>query len=94
MMKLNDKYVKKHQALLFLWILGKNILLSQLMMFLRWWGEGKCEEFKETSTKNKELEFHNVAGIFVVLGFGALLGLVVAAFEYCIKKLHKRHKVC
>ena len=59
----------------------------------RWWSGGKCEEFKETSTSGtKELQIDNVAGVFVVVAMGALLGLIACFFECLWIMMRKKRK--
>ena len=64
---------------------------------LRWWPEdgSKCEKFTDTSTGGrKELTFHNVAGVFLVLGVGTAFAIGAALVEFIVVRRKKLSKVC
>lgn len=54
----------------------------------RWWRTGECPVFTETSTGgNDELNIFNVAGVFLLLAFGAVIALIACLVEYISFKL-------
>ncbi len=57
-------------------------------MFSRWWSGGICDEFKETSTsRSKELDMPNVAGIFLILAGGIVLAILACLIEVIVRKI-------
>jgi len=54
----------------------------------KWWKEAanlKCDQEDKRKDIASELGFANIGGIFVILAFGLILSMVVAAVEFSIK---------
>jgi hypothetical protein len=54
----------------------------------KWWKEAanlKCDYEDKRKDMASELGFANIGGIFVILAFGLLLSMIVAAVEFSIK---------
>ncbi len=54
----------------------------------KWWKEAanlKCDREDKRKDIASELGFANIGGIFVILAFGLILSMVVAAVEFSIK---------
>ncbi|XP_064608494.1 glutamate receptor ionotropic, kainate 3-like [Liolophura sinensis] len=51
----------------------------------RWWGRSGCPDMKQTAS-TKELEFKNVAGIFLVLAGGVILSALLCVANFIIYK--------
>ena len=63
------------------------------MFINRWWSASECDAFQDTSTaRTKELNFYNVAGVFLVLAVGATLALITSIIEYFVHKARKKAK--
>ena len=58
----------------------------------RWWTQGECDEFKETTTSTEELDLLNVAGVFLVLVIGVVLAAIVCLIEFLMKMFYHRKK--
>ena len=56
-------------------------------MYYRWWGGGKCEAFKSTSTSHtKELDMSHVLGVFLVLAGGMALAVTACIIEVIVRR--------
>ena len=52
-----------------------------------------CDEFQETSTsRSKELDMSNVAGIFFILGGGVVLAMLACVIEIVGRKIQELRK--
>ena len=61
-----------------------------ISLLVRWWDVGECEEVGGRGPKandQPELNMFNVAGVFLLLATGAVLGLIVCAVEYLSSKV-------
>ena len=59
----------------------------------KWWKEAanvKCDQEDKRKESASELGFANIGGVFVILAFGLVLSMVVAAVEFTIKIRHRK----
>ena len=64
--------------------------------FSRWWKAGEChtpEESNKFTNDTEELKLENIAGIFIVLAAGLLLGLVACLIDKFTNLLARKKKV-
>ena len=67
--------------------------IIHLCHFLRWWKTGQCAAFSSTQVSGTQsLTMSKVAGVFVVLCVGMVLGLTVAVLEYSYRTHQKQAK--
>ncbi|XP_068634016.1 glutamate receptor ionotropic, kainate 2-like isoform X2 [Battus philenor] len=59
-----------------------------LAMKKKWWEsedkEGSCQESTDDADDNGSLQMKNTSGIFLVLGFGGILGIFVAVIDFLL----------